>query len=182
MKHAIWTWKKHLCFDISSANIDTLVSLLYQFVETSSIEVSRSLLHFVSTSSSAKRLPWRWNCFTWQKKLPNINRKHFFMNILCTEPFCPQKTHNRLLLFDSTLKNGHHFDYWNQPLNMRICCLDSWSWTVLLPSDTHRKPVTSLTVVLLLFVTYLLTLPHIYYKYVIVLRFFVYKSSFKNTI
>jgi hypothetical protein len=28
----------------------------------------------------------------------------------------------------------------------------SWSWTVLLPSDTHRKPITSVTVVLLPFV------------------------------
>jgi hypothetical protein len=37
------------------------------------------------------------------------------------------------------------FDYWNQPLNMliRVCYLRrSWSWTVLLPSDTHRKPHT----------------------------------------
>jgi hypothetical protein len=30
---------------------------------------------------------------------------------------------------------------------------------VLLPSDTHRKPITSITAVLLPFVTYLLTLP-----------------------
>jgi hypothetical protein len=35
----------------------------------------------------------------------------------------------------------------------------SWSWTVLLPSDTHRKPLTFITAVLLPFVTYLLTLP-----------------------
>jgi hypothetical protein len=33
----------------------------------------------------------------------------------------------------------------------------SWSWTVLLPSDTYRKPITSITAVLLPFVTYLLT-------------------------
>jgi hypothetical protein len=32
-------------------------------------------------------------------------------------------------------------------------------WTALLPSDTHRNPITSITVVLLPFVTYLLTLP-----------------------
>jgi hypothetical protein len=32
----------------------------------------------------------------------------------------------------------------------------SWSWTVLLPSDTH-KHITSITAVLLPFVTYLLT-------------------------
>jgi hypothetical protein len=32
---------------------------------------------------------------------------------------------------------------------------------VLLPSDTHRKPIPSITAVLLPFVTYLLTLPRI---------------------
>jgi hypothetical protein len=31
----------------------------------------------------------------------------------------------------------------------------SWSWTALLPSDTRRKPITSITAVLLPFVTYL---------------------------
>jgi hypothetical protein len=33
---------------------------------------------------------------------------------------------------------------------------------VLLPSDTHRKPITSITAVLLPFVTHLLTLPRIW--------------------
>jgi hypothetical protein len=36
----------------------------------------------------------------------------------------------------------------------------SWSWNVLLPSDTYRKRITPITAVLLPFVTYLLTLPH----------------------
>jgi hypothetical protein len=36
----------------------------------------------------------------------------------------------------------------------------SRSWAVLLPSDTHAKPITSITADLLPFVTYLLTLPH----------------------
>jgi hypothetical protein len=31
--------------------------------------------------------------------LPNVNRTHFFMNILCIESFCPQKIHNTTLLF-----------------------------------------------------------------------------------
>jgi hypothetical protein len=31
---------------------------------------------------------------------------------------------------------------------------------MLLPSDTHRKPITSITTVLLPFVSYLLILPH----------------------
>jgi hypothetical protein len=35
----------------------------------------------------------------------------------------------------------------------------SRSWAVLLPSDVHREPITSITAVLLPFVTYLLTLP-----------------------
>jgi hypothetical protein len=35
--------------------------------------------------------------------------------------FCLQKMRNRTLFFDSTfLKHGRHFDYWNQPLNMRM--------------------------------------------------------------
>jgi hypothetical protein len=47
------------------------------------------------------------------------NRKQeIFMNNLRSESFCPQ---NRTLVFDSTLlKHGRHFDYWNQPTNMRM--------------------------------------------------------------
>jgi hypothetical protein len=57
-------WEKHLFLDISSTNIAAHVPLLYQWVETRSIEVFDShLSHIrtsVSTSSSAKRLPPRW--------------------------------------------------------------------------------------------------------------------------
>jgi hypothetical protein len=103
------------------------------------------------------------NRFKWQT-LPTVNRKHLFMNILWIEYFCPQKTHNRTLLLGRTqLKHRRHFDYWNNSLNMcmRVCYLDSWSWTVLLPSDTHRKPITSIAVALFPFVTYLLTVSRI---------------------
>jgi hypothetical protein len=71
-------------------------------------------------------LPPSWNHFT-RKTFPTVNRKYFFMNILCIESFCPQKKHNRTLLLGSILiKHGRHFDYWNQPLNigMRVCYLD----------------------------------------------------------
>jgi hypothetical protein len=44
------------------------------------------------------------NRFT-RQTLPTINRKHFFMNILCIESFCPQKTHKRTLLFGSISSN-----------------------------------------------------------------------------
>jgi hypothetical protein len=79
--------------------------------------------------------------------VPTINRN---------EPFCPQK---KTPLFVSVLlKHGRHFG--DQPLNMGmlVCYIDSWSWTVLLPSDTQRKLIASITAVLLPFVTYSLTL------------------------
>jgi hypothetical protein len=128
--------------DISSTNIDTLVPLLCKRVKTHSIEVcclSTVASVTVSTglpdwSSSSANL-WLSNVlerisqpsceqFKWQT-FPTVKRKHFFMNILCIESFCPLKKHNRTLLFSHTiLKHGRHFDYWNQPLNMRICYLD----------------------------------------------------------
>jgi hypothetical protein len=37
-----------------------------------------------------------------QQIFPTADRKHFFMNILCIESFCPQETHNRIPLFGST--------------------------------------------------------------------------------
>jgi hypothetical protein len=59
------TWGKHLLLDISSANIDTLVPSLYQFVETRSVEVFDCCLSlfrasFSTSSSSAKLLPPSW--------------------------------------------------------------------------------------------------------------------------
>jgi hypothetical protein len=57
-----------------------------------------------------------------QQTLSTVNRKHFFINILCTESPCPQKMHNRQVLSGCTLlKHSRHFDYWNQLLNMDMC-------------------------------------------------------------
>jgi hypothetical protein len=75
------------------------------------------------------------NRFT-QQTLPTVIRKNFFMNIVCTESFSPHKTHNRTLLFHITLlKHGRHFDYWNQPLNMRmrVCYLVIYIENLLRP-------------------------------------------------
>jgi hypothetical protein len=66
----------------------------------------------------------------------------------------PIKMHKRTLFFVSTLKHCRHFDYWNQ--NAHLLPRLPWSWAVLLPSDTHRKPITSITAVLFPFVNYLL--------------------------
>jgi hypothetical protein len=128
--------KKYLFFDISSRNIDTLVPSLYQCVETRSIEVfwlllSQPLPHlrfnlFVISETFATMVVFE-RIKQMGDTLPTVNRNRFLMNILSIESFCTQKkTHNRTLLFGSILKNGRHFDYWNQPLNMRmdICYLD----------------------------------------------------------
>jgi hypothetical protein len=56
-----------------------------------------------------------------QQTFPTVYSKYFFMNNLCIKSFCSKEMHNRTLLFGSKLlKNGRHFDYWNQPLNMRM--------------------------------------------------------------
>jgi hypothetical protein len=63
-----------------------------------------------------------------RQTLPTVNRKHFFVSILCIESFYPQIMHNRTPLFYRTpLRHGCHFDCWNQPPNMRmhVCYLDS---------------------------------------------------------
>jgi hypothetical protein len=54
-----------------------------------------------------------------------------------------------------------HFDYWNQPLNMRMCafCLDCHDAGLCCYLVIHRKSTTSIKAVLLPSVTYLLTLP-----------------------
>jgi hypothetical protein len=52
-------------------------------------------------------------------------KQETFLYVLCIQSFCPQKTHNRTLLFCVTLlKHGRHFEYWNHPLNMCVCYSD----------------------------------------------------------
>jgi hypothetical protein len=121
----IGTWKKHLFLDMSSANIDTLVLLLYQCVETCSIEILLTVISATCASSATFEHPW----------------ENFLTQLWTT-------------LHDTLLK----------PASEHACLLPRllWSWTMLLSSDTHRKPITSVTVVLLPFVTYILTLPCIY--------------------
>jgi hypothetical protein len=91
--------------------------------------------------------------------LPTVNKKHFFMNILCTESFCPQKSTTKCR---TSVVHLARSTFWLlKPASTCACAcyLDCHSRTVLLPSDTHRKPTTSITAVLFPFMTYLLTLP-----------------------
>jgi hypothetical protein len=92
-------WKEHLFLDICSTNSDTLAPSLYQCVETRGTYVFGLLSHplphlrfnpFVISEMFVTFLDPAVNRFT-RQTLPTVNRKHFFMNILCTESFCPQK-------------------------------------------------------------------------------------------
>jgi hypothetical protein len=110
--------------------------------------------------STAKRLPPVVNHFM-RQTLSTINGTHFFMNILCTESFCLQKiAQQKAVLQQCTpqtwspfLLRKPAFEHVHGRLLRRL----SWSWTVLLPSGTYTKPITSITAILLPFVTYLLT-------------------------
>jgi hypothetical protein len=100
------------------------------------------------------------NRFT-RQTLSAVNRKYFIMNILCNEPLCTQKPQHR----PATRYYTHpaRSPFWllkpaSEHAHARLLPRPAWSWTVLLTSDTYIKPITSITGVLLQFVTYLLTL------------------------
>jgi hypothetical protein len=76
-----------------------------------------------------------------------------------SDPFQPLKNGNNLTQI--LLKHGRHFDYWCQPLNMRmrVCYLDCHDAGLCCYLVIQIETFTSITAVLLPFVTYLLTLP-----------------------
>jgi hypothetical protein len=115
----IRTWRKHLFLDIYSIDIDAIVLSLNQGFNTGNIEIfwllsqpfPHPLLNLINESFATQL----WTA---------LRNKHFPQrkgNISLWISFCPQKTHNRMLFFISTLlQHGRHFDYWNQILNLSI--------------------------------------------------------------
>jgi hypothetical protein len=152
-----------------STNTSTLVPSLYQCVETRSVGVywllshpfPHSVGHHLRVSNVLERIS-RPSC----EPLYAINASHrkqekflyeyplhwviFSHKKKCTTEHC-----SSVVLSLSTVILTTETILWTWACVRRL----SWSWTVLLPSDTYRKPITSITVVLLPFVTYLLT-PH----------------------
>jgi hypothetical protein len=164
----IRTWKKNVFLDIPSPNIDTHVPSLYQCVETRSKKVfwllSQPLPHlrfnlFVATETFATLLwtalrdkhfsAWPGNISLWISFAlsPLVHKK-------CATETCSSVVHPQARSPFLLLKPASQ--------HARLIPRLSGSWTVLLPSDPHRTPITSITVVLLPFVTYLLTLSRIY--------------------
>jgi hypothetical protein len=80
------------------------------------------------------------------------------MNILRTESFCSQRTTERCSSVDTPQARLPFLQLKaaSEHAHARLLPRLSRSWTVLLPFDTHR-PVTSITAVLLPFVSCLLT-------------------------
>jgi hypothetical protein len=101
------------------------------------------------------------NCFK-RKTLPTVNRKYFFMNILCIESFFFHRKltteHCSSLIYSSNTVSILLLNLASEHAHARLLPRLSWSRTVLLPSDTYRKPMTSITAVLLLILISLLTL------------------------
>jgi hypothetical protein len=159
--------KKHLFLDISSTNIDTLVPMRRN-------PQHRSLLTAVSdtstpgrASSAAFERPWE-NLSTRCEPLYATNTSHFKQEtFLYQHPWhwvIFPKTLNTTLFFGSTPSSTSPF--WllkpdSDHAHARLLPRLSWSWTVLLPSDTHIKSITYITAVFIPFVIYLLTLPRI---------------------
>jgi hypothetical protein len=80
---------------------------------------------------------------------------YLYDTFFATSPFVHRKTHNGRLLFGNThLNQGRHFyKPASEHAHARPLPKLSWNRTVLLPSDKYRKPITSITAVLLPFVT-----------------------------
>jgi hypothetical protein len=154
--------EKRFLLDICSTNIDTPDPLLYQCgLSFHPFPHLRFDLLVISEPLPLRQEFLDPSCKLLCSTNPS-HRKHetFLYEYSSYKVLLPTKTHNKQLLFRALLEHGRHFDYWNQPLNMHVHLLLrlSWSWTVLLPSDMNRKPITSITAVLLQFVIYLLTL------------------------
>jgi hypothetical protein len=176
----IRAWEKRLFLDISSTNIDTLVSLLYQCFETRSREVfwllSQLLPHLVGHhlrfSNVLERIT-RASCEPlYTTNTSARKQKTFIYESVALSPFVLKKrtTERCSSVVLYTPQALSPFWLLNQHLNMfkHVCYLDCHeARTVLLPSDTHRKPITSMTDDLLPFVTYLLILTRNIWRWMI---------------
>jgi hypothetical protein len=114
---------------MSSTDIDTLVPSLCQCVKPCSIEVfwllSQPLPQLVGHHLLLSNVLGRISGLSCEP-LYATNTSHRKQEIFIYEyplhcVVLPTKTHSRTLFFGSILlKHGRFFDYWNQPLNMRM--------------------------------------------------------------
>jgi hypothetical protein len=138
----IRTWKQHLFLNIPSTNTDTLV---HRFTNASKPTAYKSFWLL------SQPLPCLFQPLRHQRSVCHPDVNHFTW----------QNTSHRkqeTFLYEYPL-------HWLVKLtseHAHACLLPrlSWSWTMLLPSDTHKKPNKSTMAVLLPSVIYLLSLHH----------------------
>jgi hypothetical protein len=117
-------WGKHSFLNISSTNIDTLVSSLYQCAKTRNTEVSWLLSQrfnlFIISETFVTKVAISWpSCEP--PCTPHLKQGTVLYKYLLHWSPSPTKTCNRTLFFGNTLlKYGRYFDYRNQPVNMRM--------------------------------------------------------------
>jgi hypothetical protein len=86
------------CLSLSSCQLESTLPPAAQLLLSQSKQGTWSGITYDFQTSLREFLDPVVNCSVLQT-LPTINRKHFFMNILCIESFCPQKhTTERCLL------------------------------------------------------------------------------------
>jgi hypothetical protein len=126
---------------------------LLNAVETCSIEVYLTVVSAIS-ASSIQRLPSNWEPLSVTNISHPKQQKFYeypsYWVRLPTEN-AQQNTPQALPPFWLWKPSSEHE-------HARLLPRMLWNWTVLLPSDTYRKHITSITAVSLPFVTYLLTL------------------------
>jgi hypothetical protein len=160
------TWKELFLLQISYTNIETHVPSLYECVETRSIDVFDCCLsQFPISVSSSETFESPWDNFSTQLRTASHQKEEISLNeyplhwvLFPTEKLtterCSSVEYSSSTVVILTTKTSLWI--WAWALLPRL----SWSWAVLLPCDTYRKRITSITVVLFQFETYLLTLPH----------------------
>jgi hypothetical protein len=152
----IRTWEKQNIY-FSTYPPPALFQSLYQYIETRKIEVSatsappfqrlhrqRNIFHFSQPSCK----PFYASKASRRKQETFLYEYPLHSGLLPTKENAQQNAAVSSMVAILTIEN-----------NLRTCASASvtCSWTVLLPSDTHRKPITPITIVLLQFMTYLLT-------------------------
>jgi hypothetical protein len=148
----------------------TLIHLSHCFTSASKPATLKSVVSATSAPPFQGHRKQRNVCHSVMKRfmrqtLPTENMKYFFINILSIVSFSPQKIAQQNAALRQYTPQAWS-PLWllkpaSEQASARLLPRLSWSWTVLLPNDTHRKPITSITSVLLPFVTYLLTLHRI---------------------
>jgi hypothetical protein len=152
--------EKHLFLVMSSTNIDTLVQSLYQCVETRSIEVFWSLFqslpqlveHHLRLSNVRERI-FRPSCeplcatkTSHSKQETVLYEYPLHWVILPTEIRTTERCSSAIYSSSTVAILTTETILWVCACSSAICL--SWTWTVLPPSYTDRKPVYSLFLVL----------------------------------